>query len=69
MELNFEGLEMQRWNVPTGIIQIDEKSGVICLVNTVFTQKDLSHLNILPKFWLIVCCRQQKEQKEPCFTF
>ena len=43
MELNFEGLEMQRWNVPTDVVQIvDEKNGVICLVNIMFTQEDLS---------------------------
>ena len=35
MELNFEGLEMQKWNIPTDIIQrVDEKDGVICLVIT-----------------------------------
>ena len=36
MELNFEGLEMQKGNVPT----IDEKNGVICLI-IMFTQEDL----------------------------
>ena len=41
MELNFEGLEMQKWNVATDIFQIvDEINDVICLV-TIFTQKDL----------------------------
>ena len=43
MELNFEGLEMQRWNVPTDVVQIvDEKNVVICLVNIMFTREDLS---------------------------
>ena len=33
MELNFEGLEMQKWNIPTDRAQrVDEKNGVICLV-------------------------------------
>ena len=33
MELNFEGLEMQKWNIPSDRAQrIDEKNGVICLV-------------------------------------
>ena len=33
MELNFEGYEMQKWNIPTDRAQrIDEKNGVICLV-------------------------------------
>ena len=41
MELNFEGLKMQKWNVPTDWVRIvDEKNGVICLV-TMFTQADL----------------------------
>ena len=33
MGLNFEGLEMQKWNTPTDRAQrIDEKNGVFCLV-------------------------------------
>ena len=33
MELNFEGLETQKWNIPTDWAQkVDEKIGVICLV-------------------------------------
>ena len=32
-ELNFEGLWMQKWNIPTDRAQrVDEKNGVICLV-------------------------------------
>ena len=43
MELSFEDFEMQRWSVPIDTFQIvDEKNGVICLVNTMFTQEDLS---------------------------
>ena len=35
MELNFEDLEMQKWNIPTDTAQIvDGKNGVICLVIT-----------------------------------
>ena len=42
MELNFEGLKMQKWNVPTNRVQIvDEKNGVICVV-IILTQEDLS---------------------------
>ena len=38
MELNFEGLEMQKWNIPTDRAQRwDGKNGVICLV--MFTPK------------------------------
>ena len=33
MELNFEDLEMQKWNIPMDRTQrVDEKNGVICLV-------------------------------------
>ena len=32
-KLNFEGLEMQKWNIPTDRARrADEKNGVICLV-------------------------------------
>ena len=42
MELNFEGLEMQKWNVLTDIVQIvDENNEVICLI-IMFTQEYLS---------------------------
>ena len=42
MGLNFEGLEMQKWNVSTDIVQIvDENNGVICLI-IMFTQEYLS---------------------------
>ena len=38
MELNFEGLEMQKWNIPTDRAERwDGKNGVICLV--MFTPK------------------------------
>ena len=33
IELNFEGLEMQKWNIPANRARrVDEKNGVICLV-------------------------------------
>ena len=33
MAMNFEDLEMQKWNMPTDTTQrVDEKNGVICLV-------------------------------------
>ena len=32
-ELNFDGLQMQKWNIPMDRAQrVDEKNGVICLV-------------------------------------
>ena len=41
MELNFEGLKMQIWNVPTDRVQIvNEKNGIICLV-IMFTEEGL----------------------------
>ena len=42
MELNFEGLKIQKGNIPTDRVHIvDKKNGVICLV-IMFTQEDLS---------------------------
>ena len=42
IELNFEGLDIQKWNVPTDIAQrVDAKNGVLFLI-TMFTQEDLS---------------------------
>ena len=33
MELNFESIEMQNWNIPTEKAhRVDEKNGIICLV-------------------------------------
>ena len=33
-ELNFEGLEMQKWNIPTDRAhRVDEKIGVTCLLS------------------------------------
>ena len=33
MEFNFEGHEMQKWNIPTDRAQkVDQKNGIICLV-------------------------------------
>ena len=33
MELNFEGFEMQKWNIPADRAQrVDEKNGIMCLV-------------------------------------
>ena len=71
MELNFEGLEMQRWNVSTDIVQIvDENNGVICLV-IMFTQEYLSvALKCFPQ--AVTNCLLSstvKEKKGPCFTF
>ena len=41
LEQNFEGLEMQKWNIPNDTAQrADEKNGVICLV-IMFTPKSM----------------------------
>ena len=46
MELNFEGLEMQDWNIPTDRAQrLAEKNGVICLV-IMFTSRVLVIKNV-----------------------
>ena len=42
MELSFEGLKIQKWNIPADRVQIvDEKNGNICPI-IMFTQEDLS---------------------------
>ena len=46
MELNFEDLEMQKWNIPTDIPQrVHEKNGVICLI-IMFTSGANDHWNV-----------------------
>ena len=41
MELNFKGLEIEKWNIPTDRAQrVDGKNGVICLV-IMFTPWDM----------------------------
>ena len=41
LEQNFEGLEIQKWNIPNDTAQrVDEKNGVICLV-IMFTPKSM----------------------------
>ena len=51
MELNFEGLETQKWNIPTDRAKrVDKKIGVICLAimftpgNIVIKMSKMSHL-------------------------
>ena len=46
MELNFEGLQMQKWNILTDRAQrLDEKNGVIS------TKPFVEMLNVQPKYW------------------
>ena len=46
MELNFEGLQMQKWNIPTDRAQrLDEKNGAI------FTKPFVEMLNVQPNYW------------------
>ena len=59
MELNFEGFEMQKWNIPTDRAQrVDGKNKVICLV-IVFTPQVI----VKCQKWLIFCifcwCQQK----------
>ena len=62
--LNFEGLKMHKWNVPTDKVQIvDEKNEG--------TQEDLSvalkcFAQAATNFFAVV---GRKYEKEPCFTF
>ena len=53
VELNFGGLEMQKWNTPTERAQkLDEKNGVICLF-IIFTLPELWSLKC--QKWLVFC--------------
>ena len=57
MELNFEGLETQKWNVPTDWAQkVDEKTGVICLVIMFPSRNMVAEMS----FFCIFCWWQQK---------
>ena len=60
MELNFEGLETNKWNIPKDRAQkLDEKNGVICLV-IMFTPR----LCLLKcQKWLIFCSFYWWQQK------
>ena len=53
MDLNFEGLELQEWNIPTDRAQrVDEKNGVVCL----FIVSNPGVMVIkMSKKWLIFC--------------
>ena len=42
MKLNFEGLQMEKWNIPTGIVQILDEKMRSFIKLTMFTQEDLS---------------------------
>ena len=71
MELNFEGLKMQKWNVQTDTVQtVDQKKRVICLA-IMFTQEDFSvAFNLLPKLCQnLFCLFSNLYKEEPCFTF
>ena len=61
MEFNFEGLEMQKWNISMERAQrVDEKNGIICVV-TLFTPGvmviKMSKISI---FFCIFCWWQQR---------
>ena len=55
MELSFEGLEMEKWIIPTDRAQrVDEKNGVLCLV--FWWQQKITHslgkyLNALERYF------------------
>ena len=51
MELNFECLEMQKWNMPTDKVQtVDGKNGVICLVIMVTPQVMVIKMSKMAQF-------------------
>ena len=71
MELHFEGLEMQIWNVATDIVQIvNEKMGsFLQLIPCLLKKISQLILNVLPKLWLKKNKNQQKEQKSHVLHF
>ena len=55
MELNFEGLEMQKWNVPMDRARIvDEKNGVVFLVIMFTTWVMVKHGKTYNYIWYII---------------
>ena len=60
MELNFEGLEMQKWNIPTDRAQIEDgKNMVICLFIMFTPQVIIIKISKMAHF-CIFCWWQQK---------
>ena len=70
MELNFEGLEMQKWNISTNSAQrADEKNGIICLV-IIFTPGgiQLLHSHLGGRKDLSKCKFMQTGEGSGCVT-
>ena len=61
MELNFEGLEIKKWNIPTDRAQrVDEKYGVISPTYHVYSRKSWS---LKCQKWIMFCILCSWQQK------
>ena len=68
MELNFEGLEMRKWNVPTDRVQVADKKWGHSYGSHVYSRRSFSCTFMLfSKFDKCFCCQQQKIQKSTIF--
>ena len=68
MELNFEGLEMRKWNVPTDRVQVADKKWGHSYGYHVYSRRSFSCTFMLfSKFDKCFCCQQQKIQKSTIF--
>ena len=65
MEFNFEGLEMQKWNISMDRAQrVDEENGIICVV-TLFTPGvmviKMSKISIFFLYFLLMAAKNQSQ--------
>ena len=59
MELNFDGLEMQKWNIPMDIVQsVDEKNGSFDYLSCLLSE--LSSLKC--QKWLFAFCANESKK-------
>ena len=60
MELNFEGLKMQNWNIPTDSAErVDEKNVVICLVIMFTSRVMVNKMSKMAQFYFLYQWQQK----------
>ena len=60
MELNFEGLKMQNWNIPTDRAErVDEKNVVICLVIMFTSRVTVNKMSKMSQFYFLYQWQQK----------
>ena len=60
MELNFEGLKMQNWNIPTDRAErVDEKNVVICLVIMFTSRVMVNKMSKMAQFYFLYQWQQK----------